>query len=37
MVKNLPSNIGDTGDLGAMPGGEDHLQEVMATHASILA
>ena len=33
MVKNLPANVGDVGDLGR----EDPLEEGMATHSSILA
>ena len=33
MVKNLPANAGDARDLG----GEDPLEEEMATHSSILA
>ena len=36
MVKNLPTNAGDAGDLGLIPG-EDPLEEDMATHSSILA
>ena len=34
MVENLPANAGDT---GLVPGWEDPLKEVMATHSSILA
>ena len=37
MVKNLPANAGDTGDLGLIPGQEDPLEKEMATHSSILA
>ena len=37
MVKNLPANTGDTGDVGLIPGWEDPLEEEMATHSSILA
>ena len=33
VVKNLPASTGDVGSLG----GEDALQEEMATHSSILA
>ena len=33
MVKNLPANAGDIRDMG----GEDPLEEEMATHFSILA
>ena len=33
MVKNLPANAGDSGDLGR----EDPLKQEMATHYSILA
>ena len=35
MVKNPPTNAGDPGDLGLIPGREDPLEEVMATHPSI--
>ena len=34
MVKNPLAN---TGDAGSIPGLEDHLEEQMATHSSILA
>ena len=37
MVKNLPANAGDTGDLGLIPGQEDPLEKEMATHSSIFA
>ena len=37
MVKNLPVNAGDLKDKGSIPGGEDPLEEGMATHSSILA
>ena len=47
MVKNMPANAGDTGDMGLKPGTqetqvpsldqEDPLEEEMATHSSILA
>ena len=44
MVKNLPANAGDIRDWQNLPanagdirGGEDPLQEGMATHSSILA
>ena len=37
MVKNLPANAGDTGDVGSIPGSGRSLEEEMATHASILA
>ena len=33
VVKNLPANAGDSGDLGQ----EDSLEEAMATHSNILA
>ena len=36
MVKNPPTNAGDAGDLGLIPG-EGPLEEDMATHSSILA
>ena len=35
MVKNLPANAGDAGDVGSVPGYEDSLE--MATRSSILA
>ena len=31
-VKNLPTNAGDTGDMGSIPGWDDPLEEVMATY-----
>ena len=34
MVKNLSANAGD---VGSIPGQEDHLEKEMATHSSILA
>ena len=37
MVKNLPVNSGDSGDVGTIPGQEDLLEEEVATHSSILA
>ena len=37
VVKNLPANAGDTGDVGSIPGSGRSLEEEMATHASILA
>ena len=37
MVKNLPTNTGDTGDMGSILGQEDPLEEGIATHSSILA
>ena len=38
MVKNPPTNAGDTGDAGwIFLGWEDSLEEEMATHSSILA
>ena len=37
VVKNLPANIGDAGDMGLILGlGKSH-EEEMATHSSILA
>ena len=33
VVKNLPANAGDTGDMGSMPGSS--LEEEMANHSSI--
>ena len=37
MVKNLPANTGDSGDLGSTPGLEDPLEEEMGTGSSIPA
>ena len=37
MVKNLPVNAGDGGEVGSVPGYEDPLEEGTATHSSILA
>ena len=37
MVKNPPANAGDTRDAGSSLGGEDPLEEGMATHCSVLA
>ena len=37
MVKNLPVNAGDSGDVGTLPDQEDLLGEEMAIHSSILA
>ena len=37
MIKNLPGNAGDAGDLGSIPSQEDSLEEEMATHSRILA
>ena len=37
MVKNPPANAGDTRDSSLIPEQEDPLEEVMATHSSILA
>ena len=37
MVMNLPANVGDTGDMGSIPGLGDPLEKEMATHSSILA
>jgi len=36
VVKNPPVNAGDARDIGSTPGGEDPLEESMATHFSIL-
>ena len=36
MVKNLPANAGDTGDVGSL-GWEVPLKKEMATHSSIIA
>ena len=37
MVKNPPANAGDVRDADSILGGEDPLEEGMATHSSILA
>ena len=37
MVKNLPANVGDIRDTVQSLGRKDLLEEVMATHSSILA
>ena len=37
MIKNLPANAGDGGDVGSIPGLGRSLEEEMATHSSILA
>ena len=37
VVKHPPTNAGDTGDAGLIPGWEDPLEKEMATHSSILA
>ena len=37
MLKNLPANAGDTGDVGQSLGREDPLEEGMATHSRIPA
>ena len=37
MVKNLPANAGDAGDMGLIPGSGRSPEGVMATHSSILA
>ena len=36
LVKNLPANAGDTGDVGSIPGLEDTLEKEMATVSSTL-
>ena len=37
MVKNPPTNAGDLRNAGLILGGEDPLEEGIATHSSILA
>ena len=37
MLKSLPANAGDVRNTGLVPGGEDALEEGMATHSSTLA
>ena len=36
MVKNLPDNAGNAGDVGSIPGSGNPLEKEMATHSSIL-
>ena len=37
VVKNPPANVGDTGDLGSIPGWKNSLEKEMAIHSNILA
>ena len=37
MVKDPPANVGNTGDMGSIPGLEDPLEKGMAIYSSILA
>ena len=37
VVKNLPANAGDSGDMDLTPVQEDPLEDEMATHCSVLA
>ena len=37
MIKNLPVNAGDAGDVGSILSQEDPLEEENATHSNILA
>ena len=37
LVKNLPANEGDAGDMGSIPGLGRPLEKEMATHCGILA
>ena len=37
VVKNLPANVGDRGDVGLIPGWKDLLAKGMATHSNMLA
>ena len=37
VAKNQPADAGDIREAGSIPGGEDPLEEGMATHSSILA
>jgi len=37
VVKNLPVNAGEAGDVGSIPVQKDPLEKEMATHSSILA
>ena len=35
MVKSLPANAGDEGDVGLIPGSGRSREELMATHSSV--
>ena len=37
VVRKLPANAGDTGDMGLIPGLRRSLEESVAAHSSILA
>ena len=37
VVKDTPANVGDTRDMGSIPGQEDPLEKKMATQSSIFA
>ena len=37
VVKNLPANVGDAGDMGLIPVQEDALEDKMATDCNVLA
>ena len=37
VVKNPPAKGGDSKDAGSIPGWEDHVEEEMATHFTVLA
>ena len=37
VVKNLPTNAGDAGDVSSTSGWEDPLEKEMETHSSILS
>ena len=37
VVKHLPANAGDAGNVGSIPGSERSLEKEIATHFSILA
>ena len=37
VVKNLPANAGDSGDMGLISGSVRSLEEEMATHSNVLA
>ena len=37
VVKNLPANAGDSGDMGLISGSGRSLEEEMATHSNVLA
>ena len=37
VIKNLPFNVGNSGDTASVPGSEDPLEEETTTHSIVLA